>query len=182
MNKFKQVAIVFFMASVCAAASGQAVGTVEDRKAVMDAQIELVKKETDLNSALRSLAGSSALGLPTVVSVTQLGNQRTVRLQLPNGQVSHYREGDSIRRGMVLTSIAPKHVVVAVQNGKKMTPVPLEFAMVVSASAQAQPTTPASIPDALLPSPPQVVVPAIDVIPAVKTAPAAPAVAQVKGK
>lgn len=188
MNKCKLVVIAFVMASVCAT-SALAADTVEDRKAVMDAQIELLKKQADLNTALRNVAGTSALGLPTVVSVTQIGNQRTVRLQLPNGQVSHYREGEVIRRGMVLTSIAPKQVLVAVENGKKMTAVPLEFAMTVPAGGQAQPTTLASVPDALLPAPPQVVVPAIDVIPAAKPVPAAAtpagpqmAVAPSKGK
>jgi hypothetical protein len=185
MSRCKKVVIAFVMASV-AATNAIATDTVEDRKAVMDAQIELLKKQADLNTALRAVAGTLALGLPTVVSVTQIGNQRTVRLQLPNGQISHFREGDAIRHGMVLTAIAPKQVVVAVANGKKMTAVPLEFAMVVQAGAHAQPIAPAIMPDALLPLPPRVVVPAIEAIPAAKPFPtpfpAQTAAAQGKGK
>lgn len=148
--------------------------TVEERKAVMDAQIELLKKQKDLQEALRSVAGSAASGMPVVVSVT-IGHERVARLQLPNGIVGHYREGESVRPGVVVASIGPKQVFVAVaSSGKKPTAIPLEFAGPVLPGA-GQPAQP-NVPDALLPQAPSVTVPAIEVIPDPK--PAAPAAAQ----
>jgi Arc/MetJ family transcription regulator len=175
MNKTKFVVIVALLVARAALAAD----TVEDRKAVMDAQIDLVKKQKDLKDALRALAGSSAQGLPVVVSVT-IGNERIARLQLPNGIVSQYREGEAIQRGMVVSAIAPKQVFVAVSNGRRAVAVPLEFAGPVIAGA-AQTSVQQSIPDAMMPQPPQVVVPAIEVIPAPKPASTAAVVAaQVK--
>lgn len=170
----------FLVVAALALLAGQVAAqqTVEDRKAVMDAQIELVRKQKELQEALRALGGAQALGMPVVVSVT-IGNQRVARLQLPNGIVGHYREGEAIRPGMVVTSIAPKQVFVAVSNGRKATAVPLDFAGPTLLGQSSQGTQP-SVPDALLPQAPQVVVPAvepIEVIPATKPAVAAPAAA-----
>lgn len=162
--------LAFVLAAGVSAAQAQ---TVEDRKAVIDAQIDLVKKQKELQDALRSLAGTSAAGMPVVVSVT-IGSERVARLQLPNGIVSHYREGESVRPGMVVSSIAPRQVFVAVSNGKKMTAIPLDFAGPVTPGAAA-PAGQQAVPDALLPTAPAVTVPAIEVIPDAKPAQAATA-------
>lgn len=163
------IALACFLVAGMAAAQSQ---TVEDRKAVMDAQIELVKKQKDLQDALRALAGTSASGLPSVVSVT-VGSERVARLQLPNGIVGHYREGESVRPGMVVSSIAPRQVFVAIGSGKKRTAIPLEFAGPVVPGSVAPAAGQQAVPDALLPSAPSVVVPAIEVIPDAKPAQAA---------
>lgn len=169
MNKIKFAALTLVLATGIASAQ-----TVEDRKAVMDAKIDLVKKQKELQDALRSLAGTASTGLPVVVSVT-IGSQRVARLRLPNGIVGHYHEGEAVRPGMVVTSIAPKEVFVAVLNGKKALAVPLEFAGPVIAGAP-QGATQQNIPDALLPQAPDVMVPAIEFVPDAKPAvPAKPA-------
>lgn len=162
MKTSKALAVLACMfAASLAAAQTQ---TVEDRTAVMDAQISLVKKKKELQDALRDLAGTSASGLPVVVSVT-IGSERVARLQLQNGIVGHYREGEFVRPGMVVSSIAPKQVFVAIGKGKDSSVIALDFAGPVVPGAQ---VTPKTIPDALLPSAPTVSVPAIEVIPDAK--------------
>ncbi len=159
MKTFKTiVSFAFLIAINFDSAQSQ---TVEDRKAVLDAQIDLVKKQKELQDVLRALAGTSLIGMPVVVSVT-IGSERVARLQLPNGIVGHYREGEVIRPGVVVSSIAPKQVFVAIAKGKRMVAVPLEFAGPVIAgipgAAIQQP-----VPDILLPSVPSVIVPAIEI-------------------
>lgn len=173
------VAVACALAAGLVAAQSQ---TVEDRKAVMEAQIDLVKKQKELQDALRALAGTSASGMPVVVSVS-IGSERVARLQLPNGIVGHYREGESVRPGMVVSSIGPKQVFVAVagSSGKRVAAVPLEFAGPVTPGAPAVAGQQA-VPDALLPSAPAVSVPAIEVIPDAKPAPAPAAPAAVAAK
>jgi len=156
--------------------------TVEDQKAVLDAQIELVKKKRDLQNELRNLGGSSSMGLPVVVSVT-IGSQRVARLQLPNGIVGHYREDEMIRPGMVVSSIAPKQVFVKVSSGKRAVAVPLDFAGPAMSGPGQVPALPGqNVPDALLPKAPDVTVPAIEVIPDAKPVAAAAAAAVKAGK
>lgn len=170
MKSFKMIACLGAML-VATAAVAQ---TVEDRRAVLDAQIELLRKQKELQDAQRSLAGTAASGMPVVVSVS-VGQYRIARLQLANGIVGHYREGESIRPGMVVSSIAPKQVFVAVGSGKARSAIPLDFAGPVTPSAMGAPGAPgtpstAYVPDALLPAAPSVTVPAIEIIPIAKAA------------
>lgn len=169
MKTSKLAAVVAGVALV-ASASAQ---TVEDRMSVLEAQIGLLKKEKELQDAQRAIAGTSAMGMPVVVSVS-VGAQRVARLQLPNGIVGHYREGEMVKPGVVVSSISPKQVFVSVGSGKKRAAIPLDFAGPVVPGTQAQGQ--ANVPDALLPAPPSVAVPAIEVIPYEKAA-AAPKVA-----
>lgn len=112
--------------SVDAAAQNQ-IMTLEDRKAVMDAQIELLRKEMELNTILRQVNGAGALTLPLVVSISTVGNERSARLQFPNGMVGRYREGEIIRSDLVLSTITPMQVMVSVRVGKKAAAVALDF-------------------------------------------------------
>lgn len=151
----------------CATALAEPLG-VEDRKAMMDAQIEILHKEAELNHALQQSAGSSAINFPVVISVMTAGDERIARLQLPNGVVGYYREGEMVRPGMVLASIAPKAVMVSVareKSRKKAAVVPLEFAAgaapgaVPGAAPSMQPNLGMPglpFPPALMPSPPVV--------------------------
>lgn len=167
MKTFRCAALVLSLTSCIASAQ-----MVEDRKAVLDAQIELSRKEKELQDLRRSLAGTAALGMPVVVSVT-VGAQRLARLQLPNGIVGHYREGEMVRPGMVVTSIAPKQVFVTVSGGRRAAAIPLEFAGPVIPGAPQMAQQQQNVPDSLLPPVPEVQVPAIEVIPAAKAAPPA---------
>lgn len=187
MIEFKKslVIIAVVVTSVCAQAQ---TASVEDRKNVMDAQIELLRKQAELNTALRAVAGSAPISLPSIVSISKIGDKRTVKLQMFNGVAEYFREGDVIRQGMVLTTITAKQVIISVTNGKKQIAIPLEFVALTNPNMQQQPGQNNATPNELLPSPPDVVVPAIAVIPnAVKVAPAKAAAdantsAPVKGK
>jgi hypothetical protein len=101
--------------------------TLEDRKAVMDAQIELLRKEMELNTVLRQVNGAGTLSLPMIVSISTVGSERSARLQFPNGMVGRYREGEMIRSDLVLSAITPMQVMVSVRVGKKATAVALDF-------------------------------------------------------
>lgn len=163
MSRFNKSLVVLALLC-CANASAS---SFEDEKAKLEAQLELVQKQKALQDALRALVGSSAGQLPTVVSVMQAGEEAIVRLQLANGQVNHYRKGDMVQRGMVLSSVAPREVIVSLAaSGRRQTPVVLEFAS--PPGLMPQPVPDREIPPALLPEPPRiaVTVPAIEVIPA----------------
>jgi hypothetical protein len=101
--------------------------TLEDRKAVMEAQIELLRKEMELNTMLRQASGAGAPSLPMVVSISTVGSERSARLQFPNGMVGRYREGEMIRPDLVLSVITPMQVMVSVRVGKKTAAVALDF-------------------------------------------------------
>lgn len=159
---------------------GQAVAdTVEDRKAKMDAQIELLRKEADLQDALRRVAGSSAVGMPTVVSISLVGERGVTKLLLENGTTEYFHEGDMIRQGMMVSVITRKQVIVAITNGKKKrVAVPLSNVTVANPVATLQqPGQVPNVPPELLPPAPDVSVPSI-VMPAKPPVVASPAAAQ----
>ncbi len=149
------------------AATGTLGATIEDRKAVIEAQIELLQKEAQLQDALRKVAGSKVMNLPTVLSITVTEQMRVARLRLPNGVVAHYREGESIQAGMVVTRITPRQVLLAIEKGKKAVAVPLEYATSsMTGPGSPNATSNALVPSVLLPDPPDVSVPAIRMTPA----------------
>jgi|GEM_PF-6493548 len=176
MKRFKvvaAVAAVWIASSALAQAQHDLPLTVEDRKAKYQAQIDLLNKERDLIKAQRDVAGSSAFSLPSILSISSTGSaagQRNVALlQLANGTTEYVHEGDMLRQGVMVTTISHKQVIVAVLSGRKMVPLPLDF-MAVGAAAQTPNGQPV-VPNELLPSVPDVNVPAIAVIP--KAVPAA---------
>jgi hypothetical protein len=168
---------LWVLVAVLAGGVAAAADTVEDRKAVMDAQIDLLKKQAELNKLLREVAGSSAMGMPVVISISQIGAEHVARLQMANGNTSYFREGDVVQPGVMLSGIGARQVFVRVGAGKKATAVPLEFARAVTGvPGQANSGQPVSVPnDAFLPPPPNVTVPAIEVIPAAPQAATKPA-------
>ena len=155
--------------------------TVQERMAVMDAQLELVKKQGQLDKALQESAGSSIAALPYVLAVMGMDQVMSARLQLSNGTVNTYRVGEAIRPGMTVGSISPRQVTVTLGAGKSARSVPLEFiapAPVAGGAGFAPlPGGRAPLPRELLPEPPFVRVPAssMPVAPVIAApAPAAP--------
>lgn len=162
----KRVCVVAVVAAVGVASFARAQETVEDRKAVLDAQIDLLKKQAEVNKLLRDVAGSSAMGLPVVLSTSEVGGVRMARLQLANGNAGYFREGEMVQNGVAISSIAGDRVFARIGSGKGAKAILLDFASRVpgtpGAPNQANTST---ANDALLPQPPAVKVPAIDVLP-----------------
>ncbi|MCU6502308.1 hypothetical protein LPN04_31385 [Rugamonas sp. A1-17] len=164
------VVTVLVAAAVANAAQGADMLSVEDRKSVLEAQLELLRKEGELNTALRAAAGSNARALPTVLSVSVVGANRTAFLQMPNGGTEHFKVGDEIQSNVVLASADLRKVVVLLRQGKKSVPIVLDSAnpLAQSGSNGNQQPDPnrqlASIPLSLLPPPPVVQVPSMNTI------------------
>jgi hypothetical protein len=132
-------------------------GTLADRLNRMDAQVQLLRKKLELDQALSLTAGTSLGSLPRVVA-----QDLQVRLMLPSGMVSTYREGDVIRGSMKVVAITPKSVMVSVQAGRRLNAMPLEFIAGVrdgpGGASPLPPGMPATgpLPPELLPPPPVV--------------------------
>lgn len=170
MVRFNRMAAVAAMVVACAPVLAQQ--NVEDRKAVLDAQIDLAKKQAELNDALRRLAGGTTLGLPSVISISKVGGRPIARLQMPNGTSEYVREGEALRQGMNVTAITSKQVIISVANGKKQVAIPLDFVAVASPTPQ---PNQAATPSELLPTAPEVTLPVAAPPRVPAAAPAAPA-------
>lgn len=177
---------ILLLASTVALAAAPALAqsiNFDDEKAKLDAQLELVNKQQQLQEALRRLGtgGAAAGGMPMVVAVVGLDGQLAARLQLPNGVVRTYFEGEAIRPGMVVSAITPRAVMMKVGAGAKAKPMQLDF-VAGGTQAAGQGGLPPLPPD-LLPEPPSVRLPAAAPTPgpsrAVKAEPASPAPAPV---
>ena len=137
--------------------------SVQDRKAVMEAQIDLLKKQAELDRELQLTAGMSMTSMPQVLSVIGLDGRMTARLQFANGLVSNYVEGEVVRSGMRVASITPKQVALTVGMDKKKSKlVVLDF--VAGASMMPGISAPGGVisrpvPKELLPDPPYVPMP-----------------------
>lgn len=156
-------AAVLAACSINAASAGE-VMSYEDRKSQMDAQIDLLKKEAELNDARRTAAGSNARGLPTVLSVSIVGDKRKVRLQMPNGGTDHFSVGEEIQNNVFLASVDLRKVVVIARQGKKNVPITLDFATTAAGAlggnmAPAPMRAQDAVPASLLPPPPVVPIP-----------------------
>lgn len=156
-----------------AAASLLAVATVatvpthaqsfDDRRAQLAAQTELVNAEMQLQDALRRQAGASVGNMPQVLSIFGIDGKLSARVLQSNGVVSNYREGDSIRPGMVIAAITQRAVTVRVGQGKVTRALPLEFAAGASTTVPGLPQGPGlppGIPGASGPLPPEMLPPA----------------------
>lgn len=163
MNKFTAILVP---ALLMGAAVAHAQPTFDDRSAQLDAQIQLVGKENQLQEALRRSAGASVTGLPTVLSIMGMDGRFSTRLQQPNGVVRIYREGESIQTGMVVTAITPRAVAVTIGQGKKAKTIELQ-AMAgavgpgspMSPGGMGGPGSSSPLPPELLPLPPSVPLP-----------------------
>lgn len=156
---------------VAMATSANATETVQDRLAVMDAQIGVLKKEAELNAALQSSAGITMSTMPQVLSVIGLDGKMTARLLFATGLVSNYAEGDVIRNGMRVASIAPQQVALMVGDKKRSKLIILDF--VSGTTMQSGMPLPSGVmsrplPKELLPEPPVVASPALFVPPSAK--------------
>ena len=110
-----------------------ALDNVEDQKAMMEAQIELLKKQADLNAALKALSPHGAQALPSVVSIALRGPISFARLLMPSGESVVFKPGERIHQGLTLVSIEDKAVWVHVeQAGMAKTLARLEFAQLSS--------------------------------------------------
>jgi type IV pilus biogenesis protein PilP len=136
--------------------------TLADRLSTMDAQLQLLRKQFELDQALSLTANTSLGSLPRVVAVYGFAQDLQARLMLPSGMVSTYREGDVIRGSMKVIAITPKSVMVSVQAGRRLNAVPLEFIAGVrdgqGGTTPLPPGMPATgpLPPELLPPPPVV--------------------------
>ncbi len=123
----------------------------DDQKAVMQAQIEIMRKELDLNSTLKSLALSAYQPLPSVLSLSIWGAQAQVRLLFASGASANYKAGDLLPGGIKITEIKEREVLVQVQRQGKSIRVPLEFAMSPGLAPSSAPSA-LSGPGAIIPA------------------------------
>lgn len=141
--------------------------TLADRLSTMDAQLQLLRKQFELDQALSISAVTTVGTLPRVVAVYGFEPRLQARLLLAGGMTATFQEGDAIRGAMKVLTISPRAVIVAVKNGRRTSAIPLEF---VAAGVPAStgmplppgmpglpPTTP--VPPELLPPPPALGVP-----------------------
>jgi hypothetical protein len=138
---------------------------LDDQKAVMQAQIEIMRKELDLNSTLKSLALSDYQPLPRVLSISILESQAQVRLLFASGLSANYTTGDLIAGGIKITQIKSREVIAQVQRHSKTQFVSLEFAISPASSPMSMPSASAGpgtiIPPELMPKLPLVPMPAV---------------------
>jgi len=134
-------------------------GNVEDQKAVMEAQIELLKKQADLNAALRALGQVAGEVLPSVVSIGSRGPESFARLMMPNGTSFVFKPGERINKRLSLASIEDKTVWVHIEeSGMAKKLMRLEFTQVSSSELDtgigkwnSNLMTPSALPKAPLP-------------------------------
>ncbi len=123
----------FMCAHIAEGAQDAVQFNLEDQKAYMDAQIELLKKQTDLSAALKNWAQVGAESLPSVVSIGVRGREAYTRILLSNGSVMLLRDGDSIKRGLTVSQIEPQGVWVDVELSKGVKKrLRLEFAQLAA--------------------------------------------------
>ena len=141
------------------------VNDLDDQKAVMQAQIEIMRKELDLNSTLKSLAMSVYQPLPSVLSLSIRGSQAQVRLLFASGVSANYKTGDLVPGGFKISEIKEREVFVEIRRNSKAVRVALEFA-ISPASPSLSPSfvsagVGAIIPPELMPKLPHVPMPAV---------------------
>jgi len=167
--------------SICASLPAFAQKSYDERRNEMDAQIDLLRKEKELQDAQRAVAGASGGGLPAVVAIMGIDGRMTARLLQPNGVLGNFTEGETVRPGIVVAAITPRSVAVKVGEGKRARTVPLEF--MAGASRGGLPGGPGlpggtgggpAVPPELLPPLPSVL-PGVRVPTGQPAAPAAPA-------
>ena len=141
--------------------------TLADRLSTMDAQLQLLRKQFELDQAL-SISAITAVGtLPRVVAVYGFEPRLKARLLLAGGMTATFQEGDPIRGAMKVLAISPRAVLVSVKNGRRTKAIPLEFVAAAAPPAAGMPLPPgmpgapqpSPVPPELLPAPPVLGVP-----------------------
>lgn len=177
-------ALIGTISSVASAGQTNQVLSADDRMAEMDAQLALIRKESEVQEALRNSAANSVRGMPQVVSVSIVGGKRSAVLSLPGGRQDRFFEGDEIIGNLTLQSVTLRKVTGMTKQGKKSVLVPLEFGTAAIGNNQGgqindpnrtQPPLPAS----MLPLPPVVQIPSISSLKGANV-PASPLPAQAK--
>lgn len=159
-------ALLVFATGRCALAQSEP-PTLADRLSTMDAQLQLLRKQFELDQALSISAITSVGVLPRVVAVYGFESRLQVRLLLAGGMTATFQEGDPIRGAMRVLAISPRAVVVSVKNGRRTTAIPLEFVAAAAPTTGGMPlppgmpgaVQPAPLPPELLPLPPALGVP-----------------------
>lgn len=156
------------MTAQCETLAGGVPNDLDDRKAVMQAQIEVMRKELDLNNTLKSLALSVYQPLPSVLSLSLLGQRSQARLLLPSGSSASYKVGDLVAAGARIVEINAQEVWVELHQKGKTVRVPLEFA--TGSHSATMPAAPLSatpntiIPAELMPKLPSVPLPSVSAV------------------
>lgn len=165
-NGFRVLGLVTALSSICICVQPAHAQSFDDRRAQLAAQTELVNAEMQLQEALRRQAGTSVGSMPLVLSIFGIEGRLSARLLQSNGVVSQYREGDTIRPGLVVAAITDRAVTVRVGQGKTTRALPLDFASGAGPVVPGLPTGPGlppgmpaangPLPLELLPAPPAV--------------------------
>ena len=100
---------------------------LEDQKAIMQAQIELLHKEAELQSAMRQAHVGQALNLPQVVSIAWVAGRYIARLDLGQGVQGNFLQGERVQDELSIQSISQERVSVSWRHGKKYQTLPLRF-------------------------------------------------------
>ena len=100
---------------------------LEDQKAIMQAQIELLHKEAELQSAMRQAHVGQALNLPQVVSIAWVAGRYIARLDLGQGVQGNFLQGERVQDELSIQSISQERVSVSWRRGKKFQTLPLRF-------------------------------------------------------
>ena len=107
--------LTFTVLAVCQAVQAQGFN-LEDQKALMEAQIEMLKKQTDLNAALKAWAQAGAQSLPRVVSVGIRGQEAFTKLLFSNASEVIFKAGEPIKRGLSVAKIEESGVWVDLES------------------------------------------------------------------
>ncbi len=78
---------------------------LEDQKALMEAQIEMLKKQTDLSAALKTWAQAGSMSLPRVITIGIRGQEAFTKLLFSNASEMIFKSGESIKRGLTVAKI-----------------------------------------------------------------------------
>lgn len=176
MAKFKQILILAAIAAVATASTSQ---TFSDKVDEIDAQIQLLDKQKQLQDALQRSAGGGMGDLPRIVSISGVDGALTSRVLYSTGRVATVAEGAQIASGVKVVAMTSNAVMVQIGTGKKTKVVPLDFMVGAQTAGMPgvpgvpgmppaiTPGVPMPLPPELLPAPPSVGV----------TAPVRPAIA-----
>ncbi|TCT10731.1 hypothetical protein EDC22_105231 [Tepidamorphus gemmatus] len=161
----RRLAGIVLIALVALTATGSEAQTPTwlDEMATIDAQIQLLQKQMELDVLLEQRAAQRSSMLPSILTIVGFGDRYSVELLFPNGRIGRYRVGDEIAPEVWISAIRPRGVTVdmAIADGKRRA-VALEFAAAGSdatAVATDTATAPAQSPallQAVRPDPPAI--------------------------
>jgi hypothetical protein len=137
-NKLPRALLLALMAYVvCPHAPAAPTINYEDQKAIMEAQIELLHKEVELQTAWRQAHGGVGLIGPQIVSIASVGEHFVARLDLGQGVQRNVGVGERLSEGLTVLSISAERVSLTSKHGTRSQVLELKFlsAMPTSESA-----------------------------------------------